>query len=67
MSQHPRDTSLEGWFFFLAPLRTLDLEGVFSGLNSVKREATTMASACHFQTTTWSSQGLSNTTFPFFF
>lgn len=37
MSQHPRDTSLRGGFFFCE--RTLDLEGVFSGLSSVKREA----------------------------
>lgn len=43
-------TYLEGWFFSFCE-RTLDLEGVFSGLNSVKREAT-MASACHFRATT---------------
>ena len=64
MSQHPRDISRRVVFFFFCE-RTLDLEGVFSGLNSVKREAT-MASACHFRATTWSSKDFSNTDFAFF-
>lgn len=36
MSQHPRDISRRVVFFCE---RTLHLEGVFSGVNSVKREA----------------------------